>query len=87
LHDLISELDKIADNSIWTQASGTVRVYAVGDWFIPCYGTDHICNKQFEKETKEGIWDMTNVYGRHYFAESSTPAQIANQLKPHTVAA
>lgn len=73
-------------NGVEYQANGTVRVYAIGEWFIPCYGSDHICNKQYEKETKEGIWDMTNLYGRHYFSESSMPAQIALQLQPHTVA-
>jgi len=72
---------------MWLQANGTVRVYAIGEWFIPCYGQDHICVRQYEKEMKEGIWDMTNLYGRHFFAESSTPGQIAAQLQPHTVAA
>ena len=68
------------------QVNGILRLYAIGDWYIPCYGQDHICIKQFEREFKQGIWDMTNLYGRHYFAESSTPEQIAAGLKPHTVA-
>lgn len=74
-------------NGVEYQANGTIRVYAVGDWYVPCYGQDHICVKQFERETKEGIWDMTNVYGRHYFAEGSMPAQIEAGLQPHIVPA
>lgn len=77
------------DNAVGAsvQANGTIRVYAIGDWYVPCYGQDHICVKQFERESKEGIWDMTNLYGRHYYAEGSMPEQIEAGLQPHFVPA
>lgn len=65
------------------QANGIVRIYAIGEWYVPCYGMDHICNRQFEKEHAEGIWDMTNLYGRHLFAE--LPRPLENMMVDHYV--
>ena len=57
------------------QANGSIKVYALGEWYFPCYGVDHICQRQFEKEYAEGIWDLTDIYGRHHFAELPSPLE------------
>ena len=58
-------------------------MYAIGEWYFPCYGVDHICQQQLNKELAEGIWDMTNLYGRHYFSELPRPLEA--QLADHYV--
>ena len=68
------------------QAEGTVvKIYPIGEWFVPCYGMDVICIKRFEREKEAGTWDMSSLYGRHYFSESADKSKIEAGLQPHNV--
>ncbi len=41
-----------------------VRVYSLGEFYVPCWGADFVCLKRYEKGKAANTWDLTNIVGR-----------------------
>merc|ERR1712130_717345 len=60
-----------------------VRVYSLGEFYVPCWGADFVCLKRYEKGKAANTWDLTNIVGRHWFAGSwNKPWLMGKDGKP-----
>ena len=59
-----------------------VKIYSIGQFFVPCWGADLVCTRHFEKSKAAGNWDMADLVGRHWFAGSwNKPALLKKEEK------
>ena len=53
------------------------RLAAAGEFFMPCWGADLVCQRQLDRGLSQGTWDTANLVGRHWFAGTwNTPEQL-----------
>lgn len=63
-----------------SHSSGTAQRLgrcAAGEFFMPCWQADLVCQRQLEAGLAAGSWDTANLVGRHWFAGTwNTPAKL-----------